>query len=258
MIALKLQIPRSWVELNNSQLLFVAGIISNIRGKYDLLIPALMEFTGLRVYKEGDRMEESGWYTHPSMKNPFILDNEQLAVMADRLEYLMDIKECHPIRWIRMARARHFRLYNASFEEYLLAENYFFAYSKTYQVQHLENMMAVLYRSPLEKFSAGKVEKRAKKFRKVSIEKKNAMFIWYVGFRSYVRRRCPNLFSDAGKGGVDVRQYVNGIIHTLNNGDITLTEKLMVQPAWSALDELEQRARIAEEQDRQKQKLNRK
>lgn len=258
MIALKLQIPRSWVELNNSQLLFVAGIISSIQGKYDLLIPALMEFTGLRVHKGAERVDEAVWYTHPSMKNPFLLDNDQLAVMADKLEYLMDIKECQPIRWIRMARARHYRLYNATLEEYLLTENYFFAYSKTYQVKHLENMMAILYQVPWQKFSADKVEGRSKRFQRVSIEKKNSMFIWYVGFRSYVRRRCPNLFSGSGKGLPDIRQYINGIIHTLNNGDITLTEKLLKQPAWFALDELEQRAKAAVEHEQQKSKITRK
>lgn len=255
MIALRLTLPKAWNELNSSQLRFVAAIMGSTCSRYELLIPALMQFTGIR-HHEGEKVDGARWFTHPEMKNPFILENDQLTAMADKLGYLMDIQECHPLKWIRKSRARHFRLYNATFEEYLLAENYFFAYSQTYQEKHLDNMMAVLYRKPWERFNADKVEKRANYFRSVPSDKKNAMFLWYVGFRSYVRKRCPNLFSGSGKEQPDVRRYINGIIHTLNNGDITITDKLMKQPAWYALDELEQRARIYAEQEAQNQRLN--
>ena len=38
------------------------------------------------------------------------------------------------------------------------------------------------------------------------------------------------------------RDYINGMIHQLSNGDITLKKQLLRLPALDALDELEQRA----------------
>ena len=240
MTELRLHVPKSWLELSENQLLYVASVINSMRSKYDLLIPALMQFTGIRV-TDGEPVHEGAWYKHPSIKKPFILDNDQLALMADRLAYLMEINECNPVRRVRFARSRHRRLYNASFEEYLMAENYFFAYSQTFQQQHLDALISVLYRFPWQKWNSDKIEKRSRWFRKVSQEKKNAIFLWYLGFRNYVKRRCPKLFSGSGSEP-DIRAYINGVIHTLNNGDITLTDKLLKQPCWYALDELEQRA----------------
>jgi len=71
------------------------------------------------------------------------------------------------------------------------------------------------------------------------------VFMWYIGFRSYVPKRCKALFSVKGSTGgrpFNPREYINGMIHTLSNGDITIKDKLLSRPCWDALDELEQRA----------------
>lgn len=241
MTELRLTLPRSWQELTERQLLFVASVINSMRSKYDLLIPVLMQFTGIRVHPEVEQVSDGSWYRHPSLKKPFILDDDQLVIMADRLSYLMDIDECNPIRWVKLARARHRRMYNATFEEYLMCENYFFAYTKTYQPNFLECLVSVLYRLPWQRWNSDKIEKRARWFRNIHQDKKGAIFLWYLGFRNYVKRRCPKLFSGSGSE-TDIRTYINGVIHTLNNGDITITDRLLKQPCWYALDELEQRA----------------
>jgi len=242
---LRLYVPKSWHQLSEKNLVAVSEMLMMIRSKYDLLVPALMIFSGLRFHelKDGEK-----WYKHHKTKHPFILDDDELAVMADKLEFLMEIQESNPIRWIRGNRSRHARMYNATFEEYLMAENYFFAYSQTKRVEHLENLISVIYRYPWQKWSSGNIESRSRKFRKVANCKKYAVLVWYIGFRTYVQKRCKTLFSGSGSGASNVRDYINGVIHVLNNGDITLTDRMLKQPAWYALDELEQRAKIAQEE----------
>ena len=140
------------------------------------------------------------------------MDAGQLAEMAGKCAFLLEGGEIKPLRWIRWARARHYRLYNACFEEYLMAENYYLAFMQTNNPVHLDNLMAVLYRRPWHWWNAEKIQVRA------------------------------GMFSKKGSGKVNAREYVNGMIHALNNQDITLNKKLMKQPAWDALNELEQRA----------------
>lgn len=247
MSELRLHIPRSWSEISEDHLVAISEMLMMVRNKYDLLVPALMIFSGIR-HHTGEKVDGARWFTHPSVNHPFILDNDQLAIMANKLEYLTEISECRPIRWIRGTRARHHRMYNACFEEYLMAENYFFAYNKTKQVQYLEQLMAILYRYPWQRWSSNLINKRSHKFRKVSDGKKYAALVWYIGFRSYVQKRCKNLFSGSSGSTQNIRDYINGVIHTLNNGDITITDRMLRQPCWYALDELEQRAKIAVEE----------
>ena len=107
--------------------------------------------------------------------------------------------------------------------------------------------MAVLYRRPWQRWNSGKIQTRAKQFAKVDPAVKNSVFMWYVGFRALVPKRCPKLFSGKkSSAAFNVRNYINGMVHQLSGGNITLNNQLLKQPVWSALDELEQRAIDAE------------
>jgi hypothetical protein len=151
--------------------------------------------------------------------------------------------EVNPLPWIKLARARHYRLYNASFEEYLMAENYYFAFVETKDPVHLDNLISVLYRRPWHRWDASLIQSRAKIFRVVNGAVKNTVFMWYIGFRSYIPVRCPSLFSgEKSDRPFKPRDYINSMIHQLTNGDITIKQQLLKLPAMDALDELEQRA----------------
>jgi len=171
------------------------------------------------------------------------MEPDKVAAMADNCRFLLEGGEIHPLRWIRLARSRHFRLYNANFEQYLMAENYYFAWMQTNDTTHLDNLIAVLYRKPWQRWNAAKIQKRARYFSSIAPEVKNSVFLWYAGFRKLVERRCPNLYSKKGSSEkLNVSEYLNGMIHALNNNDITRNPGLMKQPVWDALNEMEQRA----------------
>jgi hypothetical protein len=182
-------------------------------------------------------------FTHKSIKEPFIIDTDLLSEMAKQCSFLLTAGEVKPLRWIRFARARHFRLYNASFEEYLMAENYYFAFTETKLPEHLDNLIAVLYRLPWQRWSANKIQSRGRWCSGVSPAIKNSVFMWYTGFRAFVPKRCEQLFKGKKSSkAFNPRNYINGMVHQLTNGDITIKDKLLRQSCWDALDELEQRA----------------
>ena len=243
MTALKLKIPLQTVELNSKQLLFISRLFLMGYSAEEFLVKAFLYLSGLKVFQRAAAADGARWYKHRSRRKPFIIQTDVLAQMAEKCRFLLDAGEIRPLRWLNFARARHFRLYNATFDEYLMAENYYFAFIETKRDEHLDNLIAVLYRRPWHKWNSDKIQKRAKIFRKVNPEAKNSVFMWYVGFRSLVPKQCPNLFS--GKKSTEkfnVRQYINGMVHQLNNGNITLNKQLLKQPLWDALNELEQRA----------------
>lgn len=244
---LRITMPSRWLDLTAKQLLYVSRLFLMNYDTTKFLVKAFLFISGIKLqYDRDPEPDGARWFTHKSVKKPFLLDPDQVSEMAKSCEFLLSPDEVNPIRWIGFARSRQYRLYNATFEEYLMAENYYFAYIETKKDEHLDNLIACLYHRPWHWWNAAKIQKRALQFRNVDPAVKNSVFMWYIGFRTYVPKRCKTLFKSKGSGKkrrpFNPREYINGMIHQLNNGDITITDKLLKKPAWNALDELEQRA----------------
>lgn len=240
---LRINIPKKLSELSADQLKYISQLYLMQYSEIEFLVKALFFFTGITLSTELKTSPGSWWCHHRSLKKPFILDADHIAEMKNKVDFLLKPDEVHPLPWIGLARSRHFRLYNATFDEYLMAENYYFAFIETKNEEHLDNLISCLYRRPWHRWNADKIKQRSAQFSHVDPAVKNTVFIWYVGFRSYVPKRCVNLFSGKkSKRKFNPREYINGMIHQLNNGDITIKEKLLKQSVWDALDELEQRA----------------
>ena len=253
---LRLYIPTNWNQLNHKQLLFIANLYQYNTGETDFLTRALLYLTGLRMVMGKNPGNGERYFTHKNAKKQVIINSEQLAIMSEKCRFLLTINELKPLKYIRLAKARHYRLYNATLEEYLMAENYYFAYIQTREPKHLANLISVLYRRPWQRWNAEKIQQRAKKFMHLPQAKQNSVFMWYVGFRSFVPHRCPTLFKStpAGTSTFNARVYINNIMHTLNKGDITRNNTLLKQPVWYALDELEARAKENEQREKQLKK----
>ncbi len=240
----RLKIPTQLVKLTQKQLLFVSGLFMMGYSENEFLVKAFLFLSGLKIVEPHGKLKKGvHWYKHKSRRKPFIIDAIVFAVMINKCRFLLQPGEITPLKWIKLARARHFRLYNASFEEYLMAENYYFAYIDTKEEKHLDNLISVLYRRPWHRWNAEKIRKRAAIFKNIDAEVKNAVFMWYIGFRAMVPQRCPNLFSGKKSSEkLNISEYINGMVHQLNNGNITLNKKLLKQPVWDALNEMEMRA----------------
>ena len=241
---LHLNIPTATSQLTSRQFRFISNLFLMYYSEREFLLKAFLYLSGLKFvhWKEADD-DGARWFKHDYCKETFLIEPSILVPLSEKCRFLFHGGEYQPLHWIKMARARHYRLFNATLDEYLMAENYFFAYVETKKEDHLDNLISVLYRYPWQQWNSSKIQLRALKFRTVDPAVKNSVFMWYVGFRGFVPKRCPNLFSGKGSSGkINIRNYINGIIHQLTEGDITRKRNLLKQPAWDALDELEQRA----------------
>lgn len=247
---IRLHIPQRMFDLNKDQLLYISELFSSGLAEREFLIKAFIFLAEIRVmpYYSAPKSDDVV-LTHKKSK-PFLLNAEQLALLSEKCRYLLTPDEANPVRrFKRFALARHPRLYNTSFDEYLMAENYYFAFTQTQNFEHLDHLISVLYRYPWQRWNSAKIQKRAAKFTTLSMAEKYSVFLWYAGFRHYVSKRCNTLFSNKGGGGggaFNPRSYINNMIHQLTNSDVTLREKLLKTPTMGALDELEQRAIEAE------------
>lgn len=240
---LRITIPTKLSQLTAGQLKFIALLHVMQYPETEFLTKALLKITDISIVRPVKGEPGAYWFKHPARKKAFIIDADLLSEMLQKVAFLLQPGEVNPLKWIGLSRARHFRLYNATFGEYLMAENFYFAFMQTRDERHLDNLIACLYRPPWQRWDADKIQRRALRFRKTNPEIKFTVFLWYIGFRSFVPKRCKALFSGAKpKQAFNPRNYINGMVHQLSNGDITLKQKLLGRPMWDALDELEQRA----------------
>ena len=233
------------MDLSNDQLIYIARLWMAEYPQTDFLVKAFMMLSGLKIVTNLRPIDNSSYfYLHKSVKKAFLIDSELMSELTERCRFLLTPDEVKPVKRIGCSHARQYRMYNATFEEYLMAENYFFAFTHTKKDEHLDNLIACIYRYSWQKWDAGKIQNRAKAFRNIDPAIKFSVLLWYMGFRSYVPKRCKLLFSVKASSGnqFNPREYINGMIHQLSNGDITIKSKLLSAPCWDALDELEQRA----------------
>lgn len=255
---IRLNIPQKMIDLNADQLLYISDLFASGYTEREFLTKAFIFLTEIRIVPYLTPPNPDDVVLTHKKSEPFIMTAEQLALLSEKCRFLLTPDEVKPIKkFNRFAFARHYRLYNTNFEEYLMAENYYFAFTHTQDVEHLDNLISVLYRYPWQRWNSEKIQKRSQKFANLSPEEKYSVFLWYAGFRNYVSKRCKTLFSNKG-GGSDTafnpRNYINGMIHQLTNADVTARSKLLKTPTMAALDELEQRAIEAEKTEEQMKK----
>lgn len=242
-----LSLPTSWDQLKPKQLLFVSWLFLQGKERSDFLTRAFIFLSGLRPLQKSASINKKEkqfdyWYKHKFYKKAFTISQGVMVELVNRCKFLLeDVGEVNPLKRIRFARARDRRLYKSTFGEYLSAENWYFAYQTTQKEEYLDCLVACLYRPWWKRFDDSKVRKRSKFYRKVPIHVKYTVFLWYSGFRNYVKTRCPELFKETGEGGkMNVRDHITGMIRCLNDGDITKNKLLMKSPLWDALTELNQ------------------
>lgn len=243
-----LSLPSKWDQLKPKQFLFISWLFLQRKERTDFLTRAFIFLSELKPLERPagvDKKEKqlAYWYKHRWYKKAFVITHGVMIDLVRRCEYLLEeVGEINPLKRIRFARARDRRLYNASFGEYLSAENWYFAYQSTKKEEYLDCLIAALYRPRWKRFNDAKIRKRSKFYRKVPMHVKYTVFLWYSGFRNYVKTRCPELFKESSDNGSDmnIRDHITGMIRCLNDGDITKNPILMKSPLWDGLTELNQ------------------
>lgn len=248
---LRIAIPKKFIELSNKQLKEIARIKLIAKNEVHFLSLALLYLTGLKVVKTGEYYAEEDrqvhYYRHKKHKKPFIIDSFVFTELLKRVEWLLKDDECKPLRSIGLSRPYNYRFYNATFETYLMAENYFQAFSYKKDVTHLNCLVATLYNLPFQKFNSNKIKKRSFRFQRTNMQTKLAVYMWYAGFRKYVSAECPTLFKPSGSGKpVKIKEQINSMMRMVNKGYINDNPGIMKAKVWDALYEMEAMAKEVE------------
>lgn len=227
---LSITLPTSWQELSDSQLCYIC------------------------------RLTAAGFDTE-KMKSYFVLRcvpremlprirPDHLAVAVAYLDFI-DTPAASPVRPSRLAggTALPANLLGVAFADYLVIENLW--QGSLYALGNLEGTptgLAAAAGSPsiralLEKLYPGYKAAKVQPWHIV------AMLIWMQGMKAEFARTFPHLFHSSADSGEepDMREVMETEIRALTAGDITKREQVLQADTWTALTELDAKAREAEE-----------
>lgn len=242
-------IPTNWIQLSNAQLEFVSKLFLSewAQVKYKFLTHALIRLSGLKILnKKTIRYEgKTKYLVKKKGENVFAISPGQLQAAASKLEWLLDeVQEVKPLSHILFTHPCNYRLYNTPFEQFLTAENFYTAFQQTKDPQYLNCLVATLYLRKGQTFDENLVKKRSRYFRFSRLHVKYTVFMWYSGFRWYLSKECPEIFSKSGSGEpVKIKDHIMGMIRGLTDGDVTKNDLVQKVQTWDALYELNEKAK---------------
>jgi hypothetical protein len=240
-----LSAPRSWKELSAKQLVYVSWLMTHKPlTKEELHTYAFVRFSGIQVFHE-----HGGYWLCYYGNRYFTLSPEQALSFSRKFSWLTDaIGEVTPVPTLAGIAHQEPRLRGLPFIQYLACENYYQAFIHTKDEKFLNCLIASFYLGD-EKFDDSRTAERAENFRKISFHVRHTVFLWYYGLKSVFQTNFPYFFqksesiADAEPQAPNMREHINNMVRALTGGDVTKTEAIYQTETWTALAELNAKAR---------------
>lgn len=255
---LNLHIPKSWGDLSEKQILFVSWLFCSNCSEYELLLRAMLEFTGMQYYPEQPiRSENYGslqWFVKDG--DTFTLDMYQVRELMEACRFLLNsITVFAPVAQIQKSYPANQYMYDATLRQYVTADNFFHAYSHTLDASHLNQLVASIYLRKKQEFDDHKVAERAKYFANVATYVKYTVYMYFAGLKDYLAKEYPKIFAK-GSSKTSMKEQLNTMLRNLTNGDVTKREDVLNTNLHDALSELNSLKAEVDEQKRKMKKHN--
>ena len=227
-------VPTAWHELTEPQLLYILRLLVEGVPPDSVEVYAFLRFAGLGVVRaEGDCLiVRKGGRLFPLSRRDVVLG----AMALDFIHEPPPVPQ-RPARW-RGVAAVDAELHGVPFGEYLQIENYMQRYLQQPEDGLLYAMARLLYPGLTR-------EAQPKVFRYLIIH-------WLMGLKMLFARLYPDLFrpAPAEDGLPDLREMMLAQIRALTAGDVTKEHGVLNVDTWTALAELNAKAREAKELER--------
>jgi hypothetical protein len=227
-------VPGTWNELTTDQIFDYVRILNSSLTKYQSFIALVLMLLNAKKKPVLVRAMLSG------------LSRADIMSFKPLTEFLKDLTLTkNPLPYIRIGLTKYIgvsdELKNIAFWEFVKADLHFQNYHKTNKIEHLNKLVAVLYRkrdktmtpeSPDYKgdlrqpYNDHNVAEREALFSKIPFEKKFAVYLFYAGCRRKIVETYPNIFpAGTPKKGGRKRIWAN-VVKELAQGKITEFEDI--------------------------------
>lgn len=231
-----LYVPTSWEELSQEQLHTVTALKCALEPDR-ARVYAFLALSGLRVVDNGD---ETNCIVALGGK-PYRITRNTLTLGAEEMRFL-DTPPAVPLRYdsVEGQDAPDAALHGFPFGRYIEADALFNAYllSKGQNKELALKLVAALYGGVWVKDM-----EREGEYIYMVVQ-------WWSGLKTYLATQFSNLFRPTGGEAPDpedLHSLMLSQVRALTDGDVTKEEAVLNVDTWSALGELDAKAREAEE-----------
>lgn len=239
---LKISTPKSWKELTPPQLRYILELQAQGVPSGTIQVSAFLHFAGLKIYKtEGDFLR-----LRAGMK-VYRVKASDIAMAAMALDFITD-PPTYPqlLPELSGKQAKDAELHGVPFAHYLQIENYMQQYLRTKDATLLNPVLAILYEDNLQEED-------------IDDTARYMVLHWYNGLKPFLAATFSDLFrpvSGAEGEEPDLRELMLAQIRALTGGDVTKEEQVLNVDTWTALAELNAKAREAKEVNKMYNKKN--
>lgn len=229
---LEVNVPKAWEGLDEGQLLYVLRLLAAGIDADRVQVYAFLRFAGLGVVRQerGALIVRRGWKLLP-------LSREEVTLGAMVLDFIHEPPPIpqRPERWCGV-QAVNAEMHGVPFGQYLQIENYLQQFLQQPDDRLLHPMARLLYPG------IKPAKMKAKVFRYLIVH-------WLTGLKMLYSRLYPDLYRPAPTvdGLPDLREAMLAQIRALTSGDVTKEERVLNVDTWTALAELDAKAREARE-----------
>ncbi len=240
---IELTAPKSWIELNEKQLLYASWLLStgNLTAE-EIWTYAFVRFSNIKLKNQDD-----AGVIFKNGKNLFLLEPQEVLSFSKQFKFLTSgIDEIIPLRKMGGTTRSDVRLRNAPLSQYLACDNYYQAFIFKKNPVFLDMLCASFYLKG--EFNDSLTEKRSKKFAKLPFHVRYTTFLWFSGLKKVLKKNFPNYFVEMETGEDDtptppnMRKQIEQMMRALSEGDVTKIEKIYSVETWAALAELDAKA----------------
>lgn len=229
-----IRLPRSWVEMTQSQLRIVYRLLAHDLDKPDFLLSALLRLGKIKVLSRGEML----WLVKIRRKT-CVVRTRELAALANSLSWLLTPpgypRILRPCRLIKLTAADE---YDMIFGDYLELDNLYTGYLVTRDQNVARQFAEKIYRVRFPWIHLSKIYEIAAVY-------------WFIGLKARMARMHPNFYVSGGPAASDpakaARENTNAQLRALTKGDVTKEEAVLNMPVLRALAELDALAREYQE-----------
>jgi len=242
-MTLAINIPTSWAELSDKQLLVASKILGFNRAEEHLQLLAAKTFANLRFICQ----VKPGVHLCIHKRKRYLLDADQLNTLRKQMSWITATPfGVKPLSQLGGQKPVYETLEGVPLRLYLAADNYYQAFLYTKESRYLHNLAACLYGYD-DNWNDSQTAARAKAFGKLKAHKVFTAFLWFASVKHLFAAQFPHLFSPSGSSSgdntpPDMRASINGIIRALTGGDVTKTSDVLDAELWTAFSELDSKA----------------
>ncbi len=242
---IELTVPRGYSEMNEKQLRYVAALQVSGQSEEKIRTKCFIRFSGIKPIAHNGELY---YFVKPKFKGTFSMMAEEVAYFSKKMDWISKYYiGITPIQKIGRYQAVDRLLRDITFAQYLSIENEYQAFLFTKKEQHLHKLMATLYLKG-KKYDDSLTDKKAKRFARASEVEKIATIMWIMGIKEYFKIKFKDLFISFSSGeetdeAPDMLEIVNSQVRALTDGDITKENAVMQSQTWTALKELNNKAK---------------